>query len=58
MSSTNFFTYRVSGTGSMEFLSILGNQYKELTTEIIPIISHPNSSFSGTMRVLSGSIEL
>ncbi|GAB0174409.1 MAG: hypothetical protein HHAS10_02880 [Candidatus Altimarinota bacterium] len=58
MSATNMFTYRVNGTGVVDFLSILGNQKKEITTEVIGVMTHANNSYSGVLTIISGSLDL
>ena len=58
MSASNYFTYRTSGTGAIDFLPLLGNQKKELTTGSISVMSHANNSYTGTMTIVSGTLEL
>lgn len=58
MSASNYFTYRTSGTGALDFLTMLGNQKKEITTGNISVMTHTNNSYSGTLTVVSGSLNL
>lgn len=58
MSASNYFTYRTTGTGAIDFLPLLGNQKKELTTGSIPVMTHANNSYTGAMTIVSGTLEL
>lgn len=59
MSATNYFTYRITGTGVIDFLSVLPkDQKKELTTENIFVMTHANNSYTGNLIIFSGSLEL
>ena len=47
MNATNYFTYRTTGTGIIDFYSTLPvGKYKEITTEKIDIITSQSSSFT------------
>lgn len=59
MNATNYFTYRTTGTGIIDFYSTLPiGKYKEITTEKIDIITSQSSSFTWSMEIVSGSIEV
>ncbi len=58
MSASNYFTYRTTGTGAIDFLSMLGNQKKEITTGNISVMTHTNNSYTGSMPIVVGSLEL
>ncbi len=58
MSASNYFTYRTSGTGAIDFLSMLGSQKIEITTGNISIMTHTDNSYSGSLTVVSGTLNL
>lgn len=58
MTASNYFTYRTSGTGAIDFLSMLGNQKKEITTGNISVMTHANNSYTGVLNIVSGTLEL
>lgn len=58
MSASNYFTYRTSGTGALDFLTMLGNQKKEITTGNINIMTHIDNSYSGVLTIVSGTLNL
>ncbi len=53
MNASNYFTYRISGTGAVDFLSVLGNQKKELTNEVVDVMTHADNSFTGNLQIVS-----
>jgi uncharacterized protein (DUF1800 family) len=57
MTASNYFTYR-TGTGSVDFLTLLGNQKQELTTGSVPVITSNLNSFSGNLTIVSGMLTL
>lgn len=57
MSATNYFTYRTSGTGVINFRSQLWEFRKEVTTEIIPIFTSSKNTFTGSLNIIDGTFE-
>ncbi|MBP9779822.1 DUF1800 family protein, partial [Candidatus Gracilibacteria bacterium] len=57
MSATNYFTYRTSGTGVINFRSQLGEYRKEVTNEVVPIFTSSKNTFTGRLIVISGVLE-
>ncbi len=58
MSASNYFTYRTTGTGAIDFLSLLGNQRREITTGSVSIMTHSDNSYIGSLTILSWTISL
>ena len=58
VSSVNYYIYRKSGTGTMDFRELLGNYRKVLTNEVVPVMTHAMNSYTGTMKILSGNYQL
>lgn len=58
MTASNYFTYRISGTGAVDFLSLLGAQKKEITTGNISVMTHVDNSYSGVLNIVSGTLDL
>lgn len=58
MSASNYFTYRVSGTGAVDFLTMLGSQKREINTGSISVMTHTDNSYSGVLNIVSGTLDL
>lgn len=58
MSASNYFTYRTSGTGAIDFLTMLGSQKMEITTGNISVMTHIDNSYTGSLTIVSGSLNL
>ncbi len=58
MSASNYFTYRNSGTGALDFLTMLGSQKSEITTGSISVMTHTDNSYSGSLTIVSGTLNL
>lgn len=58
MSASNYFTYRTSGTGALDFLTMLGSQKKEIITGSVSVMTHIDNSYSGSLTIISGNLNL
>ncbi len=58
MNTTNYFTYRTTGTGVIDFRLPLGDYRKTLTNEVIPVTTDIYNSYTGTLILQSGTFTI
>jgi uncharacterized protein (DUF1501 family) len=57
MTATNYFTYRTSGSWVVDFRTLLWNYRKEVTNEIIPVMTSTKNTFTGSLTIIGGTLD-
>ncbi len=58
ITNTNYFVYRPVSSGYPEFRDLLGNYRRQLTNEVVPIMTYANNSYTGVLNIQSGNYQL
>lgn len=58
ITNTNYFVYRPVSSGYPEFRDLLGNYRRQLTNEVVPVMTYANNSYTGVLNIQSGNYQL
>ncbi len=58
ITNTNYFVYQSTPSGYPEFRDFLGDYRRQLTNEVIPVMTYTDNSFTGIVNIESGNYQL